>query len=317
MVRRIGLALFALLALATLAAAGALTCAHVGIRSERPPLPEAAPLAAGAPGPARAFVLHTATQGMPRSLVLDADGDPDPQAPYTMTFPAFALEWPDGRLLLVDTGMDAEAAHAFGRPIALVPGAEPIEVLGDAATQLGPAVERVAGVVFTHLHVDHVAGLRALCAARRAPLPVYLNAAQAERGNYTTRGGLSLIEDAGCAEPHVLRGRGHLLLPGLPGVVLLHVAGHTPGSQLVRARVGAAADARELVFVGDVVNHAAGIDHDLPKPLLYRLLVTPEANDRLGVLRRWLRALRDAHGAALVVSHHREQIASAPLAAWP
>ena len=120
---------------------------------------------------------------------------------------SFALAWPDGRLLLVDLGMERDAALAFGRPLEWV-GAQPAEFLSGAASALGPAAERVAGVIFTHLHTDHVEGVLALCAARSgAPLPVFQTAAQAELANYTTRPGRSCSKRpaasrrSGCPRP--------------------------------------------------------------------------------------------------------------------
>jgi glyoxylase-like metal-dependent hydrolase (beta-lactamase superfamily II) len=319
--RRLSLLLLVALAGGVAAASLGLTLAHLAIRRERPDLPGAADLSAAIAGPGapiRAFWINTASQAMPRSGVLDPARDPLPDERYVMSHPAFVLEWSDGRLLLVDLGMDAAGARSFGRPIELVAGGEPIVPIVSAAEALGPAASRVAGVVFTHLHADHVGGITELCRARTSPLPVYLGAAQAERPNYTTRPGLETVQQAPCAEIRELPPEPMAALPDLPGVVVVPVAGHTPGSQWIFARVdaplGSTDAARDALFVGDTVNALDGILGDAPKPFLYRLLVVPEDEVRQAALRALARELRARHGATLVVSHDQRALEALRLA---
>jgi len=52
-------------------------------------------------------------------------------------------------------------------------------------------------------------------------------------------------------------------LPIAPGVVLIRAPGHTPGSQMVYVKL---ASGREVVLVGDVVWHTAGIETGQQKP---------------------------------------------------
>jgi hypothetical protein len=85
-------------------------------------------------------------------------------------------------------------------------------------------------------------------------------------------------------------------------------AGHTPGSQVVLAALRSEAGVRRLAFTGDVANHAAGIRHDVGKPLAYRLLVVPEWDERLGRVRRWLAHLERELGFELLVAHDRAQL---------
>ena len=77
--------------------------------------------------PLRVSVINTASQPMARSGVLDAERDPDSAQPYVMSHPSFVLEWADGRILLIDTGMTPEQATAFGKPIQMIRDAQPIE----------------------------------------------------------------------------------------------------------------------------------------------------------------------------------------------
>jgi glyoxylase-like metal-dependent hydrolase (beta-lactamase superfamily II) len=312
-VRRIVRGLAAALALALAAAAAGLVLAHREIRARDPELPsdaELLALAAAPGGPVAAGWHETAHQAMPRARVLDPSRDPDPRAPYAMSHPSFALAWSDGRLLLVDLGMEREAALAFGRPLEWA-SAEPAVFESGAASALGPAAERVAGVLFTHLHSDHVEGVRALCAARGgATLPVFQTAAQAERANFTTRPGRRLLAEAGCTAPVRLPEGRLAALAGFPGVAVVDAAGHTPGSQVVLALLSGG---RRLAFTGDVANHVEGIRKNVGKPALYSLLVVPESPERLERLRGWLGRLERELGFELVVPHDRAQLAALAL----
>lgn len=316
MLRRAVIGASIALAAGVLVAAVSLAVVHAGVRRERAPLPARMDVVAAAQrgdNPVRLSVANTARQAMPRSAVLDSALDPKPQEPYVMSHPSFVLEWPDGKILLVDVGMDREGALHFGRPIELLSGGSAIEPLASAAAQLGAAAERVEAVVFTHLHQDHVGGVTELCRGRTRPLRVFMTEAQDQRPNYTTRPGRELLAgvrrgaqregDAACVEGVAIASGGLRPLPGFPGVFVIAAGGHTPGSQIVLANVDDGAGPKQVAFTGDIVNSVAGIDFDVPKPWLYRLLVVPEADERQGELRRFLRDLRDRGHVALVVSH--------------
>lgn len=229
--------------------------------------------------------------------------------------PSFALHWRDGRVLLIDLGMTREGAEAFGKPLEWAMGADPAVFHTSTAAGLGAAARRVRGVVFTHLHTDHVEGVREMCAAVAGPLDVYMTPAQAQRPNYTTRPGMNLLDQAGCVQKHLIDGSGLRPLDDFPGVYVFHAGGHTPGSQLVFALVDTAGGRRPVVFSGDITNDIASIDGDLPKPWVYRNLIVPEAEQRQGELRRFLRAVRDEDGFALLVAHD-ERNADRVLGEW-
>lgn len=301
-------------------AAVTLVAAQRAIEALDPPLPPAARLLASRAArdlPVRLSWIDTASQAMPRSAVLEPRADPSPDASYVMSHPVFVLEWADGRILLVDLGMDPESARRFGRLIRLLSGGEPIEPHGSAAEALGNAVSRVAGVVLTHLHSDHTAGAAALCAALERTVPLFQAPLQAERGNFTTRGGRAEIEAAGCLKARPLEGESPFAVPGFPGLVVSPVAGHTPGSQVFVVHVRSGGEpVRSFVLTGDVVNHGDALLHDLPKPRLYSLLVVPEARERLGVVRRHLRGLVEEHRLTPLVSHDRGQLEASGVPQW-
>lgn len=308
----VGLALFA---------AGVLYLAHRAVDAERAPLPAVADVAALPPvddQPLRLSIINTASQPMPRAGVLDAGRDPAPDQPYVMSHPAFALEWADGRLLLIDVGMTRAQAEAFGRPIEwLQRGAGPIAPHRSTAEALGTDAARVRGVIFTHPHNDHTGGLAALCAAVGHDLPVFMTVAQAERPNYTTRPGLADIRDAPCARPTRLDGGPLLPVPGFPGVAVIDAGGHTPGSQIVLAQVGSGDVVRRYAFTGDTVNHADAIAHDIPKPWLYRTFIIPESEARQTELRRFLAALQAQAAVQPLVSHDQLALERSGVPAWP
>ena len=289
--------------------------AHIRIRQERTALPAVAEitrLAEAADRPVRLAWVNTASQPMARSSVLDPRADPGPDAPYVMSHPSFVLQWADGRLLLIDLGMTRAGALAFGNLLHRVGAAEAIVPHTTVAEALGAAAQRVRGIVFTHLHDDHVGGLDALCDVIHGPVPVFMTEAQSERPNHTDRGGRRLIRQSGCVREQRLQGEGVLGVDGFPGVGVVRVAGHTPGSQVIVAYVGA----QGYAFVGDVVNHIDGIRSDVPKPFLYSLLIVPEDRERLGEVRRYLRGLQTDQHLILLPAHDQRWIEKAGIDSW-
>jgi glyoxylase-like metal-dependent hydrolase (beta-lactamase superfamily II) len=314
-----GLVVLVLLAVATVA--GGLTWMHLEVQQARSPLPLVADLLAVADAtdlPKKISVIETARQVMPRAGVLDPRVDPRPDAPYVMTHPSFVVEWADGRLLLVDAGMSLTAAVDFGHTIERFAGGQPIEPRASVVTALGAAATRVKGIVFTHLHVDHVDGLTELCHRLGTPVKVFMTGAQLDSWTFFTAPGKRIVAEAGCADRVRIGGPPPLVpLEGFPGVGLIAAAGHTPGSQAIVAAVrDDAGTVRRFVFAGDITNTIDGVRGDIPKPLLYRLVLVPEDDDRLGELRRYFRALEKEQGFTIVPSHDRNHLATTGIPAW-
>jgi glyoxylase-like metal-dependent hydrolase (beta-lactamase superfamily II) len=323
-VRRVLLGVAALLAAVPLLAAFGLWRAHRAIDALDPALPSpeeaAAALAAVAEAdlPLRLAYVNTASQVAPRDAVLDRALDPEPDAPYVMSHPAFVLEWRNGGGLLVDAGMDRAGALRFGPVLEWLYGAPPIRPHGSLAERLGPALAgRSWTILFTHLHQDHTGGTPALCAALPAGGSIRLlqTRAQASLGSYTTRQGRSDLAHSPCLEAGLLAETGLAEVPGLPGVRVLHAAGHTPGSQVVLARVAAADGERKVALVGDVVNAVDGVRRELPKPALYSLLFNPESLPRLARLRAFLRAL-EGLGFEILPSHDQLHLEARKIPEW-
>ena len=323
MLKRILLILAGLIIVAVIALAVVLVGAHRAVRREMAPLPQPDAIAAVAgvaeivdDPPMRVSVIHTASQAMSRATVLDPERDPQRDQPYVMSHPAFVLEWKDGRILLVDTGMTRDGARAFGTPLEWVAGADPMVPHHSAAEALGAAAAEVQGVVFTHLHVDHVGGIGELC-TRLNRLRVPMTEAQAERTNFTTRPGLDRLEEAECVRFERVTGGPLFPVAGFPGVFLIDAGGHTPGSQIVLAfaRDGDG-ETHRYAFTGDIVNHIDGVTHDVPKPFLYRLLIVPESEERQHELRVFLKRLHDEAGFELLVSHDQLALEASGIPVW-
>jgi glyoxylase-like metal-dependent hydrolase (beta-lactamase superfamily II) len=299
---------------------GALVWMHMEVEGEHAPLPvltDVLALSSLPELPIKVSVIETAQQVTPRKAVLDPGTDPNPQAPYVMTHPAFVLEWADGRLLLVDAGMTRAGAIKFGGPLEQAFGAAPIEPLTTTAAALGDAVDRVKGIVFTHLHIDHVDGLRELCQHLKRPVKVFTTPPQLDTWTFFTAEGKDLVQHSGCTEPVRIGGTALIPLDGFPGVGVIAAGGHTPGSQAIVASIRQPdGTPKRYVFTGDITNTIDGIRKDVSKPLLYRLVIVPEDDDRLGELRRYMRALEADHGVTLVVSHDQNHLKTLGIPAW-
>jgi glyoxylase-like metal-dependent hydrolase (beta-lactamase superfamily II) len=306
MLRKIVLTLVALVFLAVGFVAGGLYLAKRAIRAIDPPLPEATDLVAydgSADLPVRLRWLNTASQKMPRSGVLEASLDGDTGLPYMMSHPSFVLEWADGRIFLIDAGMDRESALAFGGPIELVSGGEPIQPLATAAAKLGDALPRVAGIAFTHEHTDHTSGVAELCRLHPGPIRLVQNALQVEESNFTTRPGQAQLDAAPCLKREIVHGGPLFVIDGFPGLAFFAAAGHTPGSQVFVAHERGPRGVKSYVLTGDVVNQIDGARKNLPKPYLYSMLLVPESTERLDRVRRMLGELERDYGLTLLVSH--------------
>ncbi len=312
MLRKTGFAILVIALLAIAALLAVLVPSHLAVRRERAPLPTLDAVrrrvAGVAGGPRSLRWINTSSQVSIRGL---SRADPHADRPFRLCHSTFVLEWPDRRIVLLDLGMTRERAATFGSFGELL-GGEPARIHTTVAETLGDRIADVAGIVFTHLHIDHVDGIRDLCAAHRGdPIPVFMTPAQARRPNHTTSGGLQMIRDAACVRIVELEDTPLAALEGLAGVFVTAAGGHTPGTQIITAVIGDGAERAPVAFTGDIVNHIDGIDLDIGKSLIYRTLIVPESEDRQRELRAYLRSLRAEAGFALRVSHDEDLLSAA------
>ncbi len=306
MARRILIVLGALAALGFAFVCLGLLLAHRQIRGLEPELPTVDAILGfdtDADLPVSISWLNTASQKMPRSAVLVPSLDPTPEAPYVMSHAVFVLEWSDGRIFLVDSGMEPESARAFGKPVETFSGADPIVPLGSMAERLGLSLRRVGGIAFTHEHTDHTDGVAALCRLLDRKTRLVQGRLQIDESNYTTRPSQAQLTDARCLVREVAEEGPLFEVHGFPGLAFFAAAGHTPGSQVFVAHVRGTDGVRTYLLTGDIVNQIDGVRGNVPKPRLYSLLVVPESPARLDSVRRLLAELERDHGATLLVSH--------------
>lgn len=213
------------------------------------------------------------------------------------------IEWADGRLFMIDAGMDAEGAAAFAELIKSIGGGGDATFVATVGDQLGDALQNVNGVGFTHLHIDHTQGLSAFCDARGEGATAFQSRWQNELHNFNTTEGAALVANS-CLTTHVLDDAAIMSVPGFPGLGLVALGGHTPGSTLFAASV----EGRLWLFSGDITNTMVNLQRNTGKGFIYSNLLVPENTNRTGALRLWLRDLDAQDDISVVVSHDLEAL---------
>jgi N-acyl homoserine lactone hydrolase len=198
--------------------------------------------------------------------------------------PAYVIETASERIL-VDTGLNpaaiADPAAYYDRPDVFAVFA--LEQQQSVAEQV--EVDTLSKVVLTHLHWDHVGGLRLIPPS--VPVVVQRSEWQAGHEDAAVQRNMFLPRDYADEGREVILVDGDYDLLDDGTIELLFTPGHTPGHQSVR--VG------ELVIGADVAHFAAGLDdHRFP------LFAHDHEQQRRSAER--LRAMRDA-GLTVLPGH--------------
>lgn len=261
--------------------------AHLQIRALEPALPTEAELRALANVP-----------GGPTTIRI-AQSSSQAGAERVLGHSLVILEWANGRRFMIDAAMDQQASEEFGELVAkMSPGMGPVNYHGNVAELLGAELSTVHGVGFTHLHADHVQGIDAFCAARGPGARSYQTVAQATRHNLHTKESAEQLA-LSCLEPTVLDGDGLLRISDFPGLGIVSLGGHTPGSTLFAAHI----DGTLWLMSGDISNVKSKLMSNTGKGWLYSTLFVPENTSRTEELRLWLSALDRQANTEVIVAH--------------
>lgn len=209
------------------------------------------------------------------------------------------IAWADGRQFMIDAAMDRQASEEFGELIAkLSPGMGPVVFKGNSTELLEDRLARVDGVGFTHLHVDHVQGLDAFCAKRGVGARSYQTLWQATEHNLHTQESAGQLE-ASCLDPVVIEGEGLLTHSDFPGLGIVGLGGHTPGSTLFAVQI----DDTLWLISGDIANVKSKLLDNTGKGWMYSTLFVPEHTARTEALRVWLASLDAQPDIEVIVAH--------------
>ncbi len=270
--------------------------AHLQIRGVEPELPSHAELRALSTvenGPVRLRYINTSSQRLPAGR---------------LGHTVFLAEWPNGNLFMIDAGMDRANAIEFGRLMETALGAEEAVLHGTVADLLGEATTRVQGVAYTHLHIDHAQGTVPFCELRGAGASVYQTSWQAELHNFNTTTAAAIVADSCLATGGLTEGK-LMEVDGFPGLGVVALGGHTPGSTLF---VVAAKD-RIWLLSGDIANSKADLLSNTGKGFLYSYLMVPENTARTEELRQWFAGLDSNVDMTVLVSHDLPDIEASGL----
>lgn len=235
----------------------------------------------------RVFTLRHGTRDTTRSHVfLDYTSYGEPDGPHTVDYFFWVLQ-NESRVIVVDTGYDAEVAQRRGRVVLH----DPIEMLRD---HLGIEAEDVDTVVVTHCHYDHIGNL-----SRFPRATVHLAAAELDfvRSGALRRGLIGhFTEPAEVDDLNRLQSENRLVtVVGAEqlasGVRLVPVGGHTPGQLMVEVDTAAG----PVLLTSDALHFDEEIDRDMPFISSMDLPATYRAFDEI-------RSRADA-GSIIVAGH--------------
>ncbi len=178
--------------------------------------------------------------------------------------------------IVIESGFGPQDAKAFGVE-AYLPASQ---------ARVDAAMRRARLIVFTHEHVDHMGGLLRLPDFARVAPKALIVPEQLVGDRWS--GALPWPRGAR-AQIRPFRYSGMIAIA--PGVVLIRTPGHTPGSQMVYARLG---DGREYLFTGDTSTMTRNWEQLRARSRLIGDLIAHE--DRAAVF-GWLKTIRRLHRA--------------------
>ena len=216
--------------------------------------------------------------------------------------PVFIAQWADGRMFMVDAGMNKQGAQKFAALLQKIYGGEDAKFYGTAAELLGSKTANVQGVGFTHMHIDHTQGIDNFCTAREQnqnlPAKSYLTKLQHNKHNFNTKKGAKIIKNS-CLKDGLLKDAGIMEIEKFPGLSIIKLGGHTPGSTLFIFAI----NGHLWILSGDIAATKTHLLGNHGKGFLYSYILVPENTSQTARLRQWLAKLDALDFASVIVSH--------------
>ena len=279
--------------LAIIGAAVVLIPAHIQVRTVTPELPSKDELLALTKssdllsGPNKLSYILTSSQ---------------PLAHGQISHISILVEWRNGKRFLIDAGMSQQEAENFAALLKKMDSsAGQATVNGIISELLGPDIRDVAGVGFTHLHIDHTQGIKNFCDARGSGAVLLQTSSQQALHNFNTTEGANIVSNS-CLKPVAFSSGDNESLyksDQFPGIAAFELGGHTPGSTLWAVALGN----KVFLFSGDITNDKSSLDNDTPKSAIYSYMLVPENTTRTTELRKWLNTLDQNDRFSVIVSH--------------
>jgi len=217
----------------------------------------AAPPAAAAPTPLRLYVLNSADMTVPRAF-LQQGGEGTQWVPAAF----FLIKHPKGNVLF-DTGVNdreiAEPGSVWARGAIDYFGLKksPEQSIEAQLAKAGVKPDEIRYVVISHMHLDHAGNIA------KFPNATFVIQNEELKQAWWPDAGFEagyLLEDIKDTKRfQMMRLEGNLDLFGDHSVEVLRVPGHTPGSQILVARMPKTGTA---VFTGDAVYLKDNLEHD-------------------------------------------------------
>ncbi len=202
---------------------------------------------------------------------------------------AFRLPVPGGKPVVIDSGLSAVAAEEMGME----------KFYPDAQARVNAALRGAGTIVLTHEHIDHLGGVVALGDAAVLG-KVRFNRDQLPGNRWTD---MLRWPQGPLPNPSIV---GPAPVAVAPGVVVIPAPSHTPGSQMVYARL---ADGREYLFAGDIATMAQSWRELRARSRLIGDWLAPEDRGEVFAWLRTIRALKaEAPRLEVVAGHDFEWI---------
>jgi glyoxylase-like metal-dependent hydrolase (beta-lactamase superfamily II) len=240
-------------------------------------------LAASMPGPLPASleVEIVASRRLPANLFVAGAG----MKSKLVAVMAWRLLVPGGKSIVIDSGITPSAVQKIGMTAFFT----------DAQARVDTAMREAGLILVTHEHADH---LGALVALGGSPLTsaARLNAQQLPSAPLATQmidwpKGITLQARITAGGPQAVA----------PGIVVIPAPSHTPGSQMIYARL---ADGREYLFAGDIATFAQSWQQLRARSHLLSDYFAPENRTEVFAWLKTIQSLQTSAPAMTILAGH-------------